>query len=200
MVCNASCTAAATSCLSKVTGTVAGGGGVGEVVGWRGLRQYDNESGIPVGQYHGGKDSLIMCNICMCKLATKFKTRETELLREKFCTQKFPDLRYHILLLEMAVFMNVAIYIVILIHAHCFSLYVKFFLTSSCICMCTYLYICLISERNLYPILSVCLLKCYMEPPIHLWLISFELALQNTVTLRLQVPCAHVTMLQLLHR
>ena len=55
MVCNATCMAVATSCLSKVMGIVAGGGGVGEVVGWRGLRQYDSESGIPVGQYHGGR-------------------------------------------------------------------------------------------------------------------------------------------------
>ena len=44
MVCNATC-----------TGTVVGSGGVGKVVGWRGLRQYDSGSGISVGQYHGGE-------------------------------------------------------------------------------------------------------------------------------------------------
>ena len=57
MVCNAACMAAATSCLSKVTGTVCGGG-VGEVVGrWRGLGQCDSGGSIPFGHYHGGKDS-----------------------------------------------------------------------------------------------------------------------------------------------
>ena len=40
MVCNAACMAAETSCL-RVTGTVAGSGGVGGVVGWRGLGQCD---------------------------------------------------------------------------------------------------------------------------------------------------------------
>ena len=57
MVCNTACMVAATSCLSKVTGTV-GGRGVGEVVGrWRGLGQCDSGGSIPVGHYHGGKDS-----------------------------------------------------------------------------------------------------------------------------------------------
>ena len=56
MVYNTTCTAAATSFLSKVMGTVTGSGEV-EVVGWRGLEQCDSGSNIPVGQYYGKRDN-----------------------------------------------------------------------------------------------------------------------------------------------